>query len=250
MPNLPKGHVLSVLPEARFEKVIPAEQIALCEKYAAYADRSAVSLGYRGSATHVVFEHGCPNNAPVILWEKNGLFPNRSIPAEMRPCFDEDGTVRAIEGLWSAGQRKLALSILDALEHVGRLSPDNRLMLTLLGFRMRGVPEGTMASQLQMPASAIEALLDRAQSLGLYDPVSRSVSQLGQEFTDRFRRLVNNRPLVKPVGKDPAAYYPSQCGGEARVLGKAEADGPRAVTLASMERPRGIFISGARSPQS
>lgn len=237
MPNLPDDHVLSVLPEVRFEKVMPAEQIALCKKYATYADLSVLSLGYRGSASHVVFEHGCPNNAPVILWERNGLFPNRLIPAEMRPCFDEDGTVRAIEGLWSAGQRKLALSILDGLEHVGRLSSDNRLMLTLLGFRMRGVSVGTVASQLQMPDSAIEALLNHAQSLGLYKTASMSVSQLGQEFVNRFRRLVNNRPLVKPLGKDPAAYYPSQCGGKARVLGKVEAGSSRAATSASMEKP-------------
>ena len=237
MPNLPKNHVLSVLREVRFERVIPAEQIALCKKYAAYAGRSAASLGYRGSASHVVFEHGCPNNAPAILWESNGLFPNRLIPAEIRPCFDEDGTVRAVEGLWSSGQRKLALSILDALEHVGRLKPDNRLMLTLLGFRLRGVSEGTVAAQLQIPTSTIEALLTCAQNLGLYELKSATVSQLGQEFVDRFRRLVNNKSLVKAVGKNPAEYYPAQCGGKARILGKAEANGTVAATSASMGKP-------------
>ena len=94
------------------------------------------------------------------------LFPNRAIPTELKPCFGEDGTERAIEALWRANQPKLALSLLEALDRAAPLSADQRLLLTLLGLRLRGVAESELADRLLMGSAECAGLLGRAVEMG------------------------------------------------------------------------------------
>ena len=258
MPNFPlSDHLITVLPEADLQRLLTPELRTLCTNYAELIGMESSGFGYRGSACPVVFEHGCPNNLPVILWGKKrnwtGLFPNRTIPTEMRPCFDEDGTVRALETLWRTNQPKLALSMLDALDHavplaaeqrmlltmLGLLLPEGdrrtrlveRMLLTMLGLLLRGVPEAELAVRLLMIDFESKELLERSVEMGLYDKTAARVTPMGKEFVSRFRNRFGHARGPHAVGTNPDSYYPQQCEGKLRELGKTDRGNGRSVPV-------------------
>jgi hypothetical protein len=64
----------------------------ICADNAGRTSRSGIPLGYGNTGAMTVFAHGCPNNAPAILWADNlmkwrALFPNRMVPTEMLASF-------------------------------------------------------------------------------------------------------------------------------------------------------------------
>jgi hypothetical protein len=234
MPNFPLAdHLISVLPTA--ECLLTTELSTLCSNYAELIGMESSGLGYQGSACPTVFEHGCPNNLPAILWANKrgwkGLFPNRSIPPEMRSCFDEDGMVRAIENLWQANQHKLALILLESLDHAAPLDVDQRMLLTLLGLRLRGVSEADLAARILMSNSEYEELLRRAEEMGLYDKVRSIVTPMGKEVVSRFRERFGHTSRSRVVAKNPVDYYPWQCEGKLRELGKTGRGNSRSVPM-------------------
>ena len=96
------------------------EIIKLCEKYGRIANKKRKQMwwGYDEGMAAIVFEHGCPNNTPAILWEPDfkesgwkGLFPNRTISSEVASVFPPE-IVRGdpVQILIEAGQTKLANS--------------------------------------------------------------------------------------------------------------------------------------------
>ncbi|MHB8226760.1 phosphoribosyltransferase-like protein [Acidithiobacillus sp.] len=229
MPNFPMSHLISILPEADLKVFLTQDLQTLCANYAKIIDMESSGLGYRRSACPVVFEHGCPNNLPVILWASRkdwkGLFPNRSIPTDMRSCFDEDGTERISEALWRANQPKLALNLLDALDHVVPLSAEQRILLMMLGLLLRGIPEANMATRMLMSNSEIKRLLDMAETMGLYDKVTAQPTPMGRAFVSRFRERFSHARRQRIVGTNPDTYYPYQCEGKLRELGKTDRGG-------------------------
>lgn len=235
MPNFPMSHLISVLPEAELNGLLTPDLRTLCANYAELINMKSSGLGYRGSACPIVFEHGCPNNLPVILWANRkgwvGLFPNRSIPTDMRSCFDEDGTERAIEVLWRANQPKLALSLLDALDHVVPLSAEQRMLLAMLGLRLRGTAEADLAARLLMSTADSTKLLDMAISMGFYDKESTQVTPLGKALVSRFRERFNRASRQKTIGRNADTYYPERCEGKLRELGKTDRGNGRSVPM-------------------
>ncbi len=224
MPNFPlSNHLITVLPDADLRKLLTPELRTLCVNYAKQFGMSSSGLGYRGSTCSVVFEHGCPNNLPAIFWAKckgwEGLFPNRSIPHEMRSCFDEDGSERAIEALWRVNQPQLALSLLDALDHAEPLTSEQRMLLSMLGLSLRGVLETDLASRLMITISETKKLLGIAVEMGLFDKSQDRVTAMGKELVSRFRERFQKVCRQRPVGISPDGYYPSQCEGKLRELG-------------------------------
>jgi hypothetical protein len=134
----------------------------------------------------------------------------------MRSCFDEDGTVRSIEALWQANQPKLSLSLLDSLDHAAPLDVQKRMLLTLLGLRLRGVSEADLASRILMPNPEYEELLCLAVEMGLYDKVKSIVTPMGKEVVSRFRERFGHISRSRVVAKSPVDYYPWQCEGKLR----------------------------------
>jgi hypothetical protein len=133
----------------------------LCRRYAKRTSKSGAALGFGELMTRVIFQHGCPNNAPAILWASGPrwtpLFPNRGIPEEFKGCFEaanSGGT--AAELLWDSAQYGLALAILDRMNS-GRLNPDDIKIIVALGLLARGVrppslpgkSEGTLLQTLR-----------------------------------------------------------------------------------------------------
>jgi hypothetical protein len=121
------------LSEDSFRFVIPPSyarahfdeaMLEFCVRNSWRTNRSKIPLGFGNGATNLIFEHGCPNNAPVVLWSPGKrlpprgekfqpLFPNRGIPTELRQAFGAPTPQVAPEILWNAGQYRLALSLLQ-----------------------------------------------------------------------------------------------------------------------------------------
>ena len=57
------GNVIIIFPETRRNSFSP-QIVELCER---------MGSGYKGSFTNIIFEHGCPNNIPNMLWFKKKI---------------------------------------------------------------------------------------------------------------------------------------------------------------------------------
>lgn len=119
----------------------------LCKDYGARAlkDRKNMWLGYKQGMCSLVFEHGCPNNTPAILWDMKegcpgwtGLFPHRAISGEIASVFPPE-IVRgdSVTMLMGMGQSSLAKS--GALSRTGATGQVILLVLALIakGYRKR-----------------------------------------------------------------------------------------------------------------
>ena len=92
----------------------------LCESYASKTSKPRMALGYRKTMVSLVFEHGCPNNAPAILWAPSArqtrwqpLFPNRSVTQEEQSIFPPEVASHDLFSVLSdAGQPRLAEAVL------------------------------------------------------------------------------------------------------------------------------------------
>jgi hypothetical protein len=222
-------NLITVLPTADLRALLTDELRQLCFHYADGLGLTSTGFGYRGSSCPIIFEHGCPNNLPVILWNNSkgwkGLFTNRSIPTELRTCFDENGLERATEALWQADQTQLALGLLDAFNQMRRLTVDESLMLTLLGLRLRGVMENDLAKRILLSKQETMQLLALAETMGLYKAATTLVTPVGKEFVRRFREGAGGSARIRSpdrVGMATNSYYPLQCEGKLRQLGKTD----------------------------
>lgn len=92
--------------------------IDVCKRYARRTCKNRFWDGFGHDLTALVFEHGCPNNVPAILWAPTTvkkpwtpLFPNRAIMAGEKSVFPPE-IVRgdALVTLLDVGQKKLASS--------------------------------------------------------------------------------------------------------------------------------------------
>jgi len=90
----------------------------VCKRYGRRTSKSRFWDGFGHELTALVFEHGCPNNAPAILWAAptrkkpwKPLFPNRVIFAGEKSVFPLE-IVRGdpLLTLRDVGQKKLASS--------------------------------------------------------------------------------------------------------------------------------------------
>ncbi len=236
MPNFSlSDHLITVLPTTNLQALLTPELCTLCRRYAELIDMKSSGLGYRGSGCSIVFEHGCPNNTPAFLWANRkgwkGLFPNCSIPTDMRSCFDVDGTERALETLWRANQPKLTLSLLAALDHEVPLTAEQRMLLTMLGLRLRGISEDNLATRLLMSDSESKKLRRMAMEMGLFDDTAAQVTPMGKELVSRFRERFCRARRLEVVGKNPEDYYPCQCEGKLRELGITDRGNGRPVPV-------------------
>lgn len=80
------------------------------------------SYSYGNTLSPIIFQHGCPNNAPSIFWASfnkpfKPLFPDRSIPHDLYPLFNLDNSIcTSAEDVWMAGNYALAIQLVDRLE--------------------------------------------------------------------------------------------------------------------------------------
>ncbi|MCQ1835160.1 hypothetical protein NOJ17_09505 [Neorhizobium galegae] len=169
------------------------------------------SLGFKGTAAAIVFEHGCPNNCPSVFWAKPTkkrswppVFPEKSVNLDIASAFPPEIVRRdPAVALALAGQPKLAKS--GALQRRG---PVGALALTVIGLAARGVRKRTSiayATGLSIVDTA--RLLDRCVKWG-YLTLTYRVTDAGLSELNYAKKDRRSKKNVPPRGED--IYYPNQ----------------------------------------
>lgn len=187
----------------------------LCDRYGRQTSRPSMRYGFKKNMAALVFEHGCPNNTPSILWapqsEKSAwqsLFPDRTVLPTSASAFPQDILARdPIEILKSVAEE-------EEFEVPPAILGDAPLGITavsVLALVAAGVRSRTALSYVTgYDARDCAALLDRCVARGYLTATLR--------LTAAGRAELKKRPLpsgrvkaVPPRGED--SYYPLQLRG-------------------------------------
>lgn len=221
--NFPsKTHLITLSPEYKLSATLDYELIELAKTYSNSIKMKNSGLGYRGSSGLVVFEHGCPNNIPAIFWAYNkywkGLFPNCSVPTELKHYFDKEEIEQPIESLWNANQKKLALSLLKSIEEK-RLSTDEIFLFSIIAFILKGINSSRLAEYLFLSERKFNQILQMAIDYSLCTK-EIEVTLLGKDFLKKYRSTYGKNQDQLKVEKTSHTYYPRQCEGVFHFSGK------------------------------
>lgn len=183
----------------------------MCQKYAKQASLKGPSLGFRDSESLLVFEHGCPNNAPAIFWAPSKkapewvpLFPTKRVDISTTSAFPSEIVRRdPVHALLEAGQRRLA----SALASKAHRPLTEQEALTLALFLKGQNRVETIASATGLPAKEALALIEHCIAAGWISARRRITDKGRSELRGMRASLTRNRLLVPELGNDE--YYPT-----------------------------------------
>lgn len=221
--NLDKCNFLTVLPPLIPCAELPNAIRNLAKEYALKTSKPKIPYGFGDCGSTIIFEHGCPNNAPPILWDTKSknwspLFVGRGIPSELAGYFTKSNTAHAAETLWSHGQYRAALGILDREELKSRPAMELQLILAIGIVSMQTWNDTNLQQKLRLPASRIKELRHLAYGLELINLETGKLTGFGQEFLTRVKFTAKEKAAghVRAVAKASPLYYPFTCGGKKR----------------------------------
>lgn len=188
----------------------------LCEKYGRIANKKRKKMwwGYKEGMAALVFEHGCPNNTPAILWEPNfeesgwvGLFPNRVVSSDVASVFPpEIVSGDPIQILSDVGQLRLARS--GALLRRGAAG---QIILTVLALIAKGQRKrSTLCFATGMNTNEYERLIEKCIQWQFISP-QRRIAPKGLAELDAARKSRKARPEAQSRGSD--YYFPRELRG-------------------------------------
>jgi hypothetical protein len=183
----------------------------MCRKYADRANMGRWALGFRDSESLLVFEHGCPNNAPAIFWatprklpEWTALFPAKRVDASIATAFPSEIVRRdPVHSLMEAGQRRLA-SALSSNAH-RPLTDQEALALALFSKGQNRVE--TVAGATGLSAKEARQLIEHCISAGWISAHQRITDRGRAELRGIRASLTRIARPIPEVGKDE--YYPT-----------------------------------------
>lgn len=188
----------------------------LCETYGARAlkKRKRMWLGFRSGMSSIVFEHGCPNNTPAILWDSDdktgkwiGIFPHRTVESTAASVFPPE-IVRgdAVQTLMNVGQTRLAKS--GALLRRGELGITILLILGLIAKGQRKRSAISYATGLS--SRDCERVLSKCIKWQFLTPERRITPRGLAELSAAKRASFSPKGFLE-IGSD--YYYPRQLRG-------------------------------------
>jgi hypothetical protein len=170
----------------------------------------------------MIFEHSCPNNAPVVLWSKGPkykpLFPNRGIPVELKPAFSQEDVNRPSNVLWDTSQYRLALAMLHE-PSLERYQGSQWRLLLMMGLASRsGWDDTKIAGVVGIPVAEVTAQRIEAYRLGVLDVQTHLLTPFGRGLLDRVRAAASKVPKARSRSQRPLGeiYYPLSCDGLVR----------------------------------
>lgn len=211
-PKLVRGcPTFQDLPVARPERSI---LLAGLRKYAKRTEFPENPLGYGDTGAALVFEHGCPDNVPVIFWAaaKIGqvwkpLFPARSVLIGDTSAFPPELTIPSASAVMqSVGQTLLAKS--GALSRRG---PIGEIILVLLGLISKRIRKrSALAHASGLTIKECTAVIERCISWKFLTPALRLTDRGTAEL--QYARRIGGKSTTLPIlGSDD--YYPRQLRG-------------------------------------
>lgn len=182
---------------------------AMVKRYGEALSLGRASEGYGKLLSPVVFQHGCPNNAPGLLWRSSvrgkkkwqPLFPGRSVPDDLYPLFGKDWSSESTaDELWMVGHYQLALEFLN---RQGVYRGQHRL-LTLLAFLDRRKKLDSIRTVMVLSEGEFHELLSELIRYGLTDD-KYGITEFGKDVLKR-----GGREGVKRTKKEGgyANFYP------------------------------------------
>jgi hypothetical protein len=183
----------------------------LCTKYGAKLAAKRFTMGFQGSAALLVFEHGCPNNVPAILWAKpkrgedwEPLFPEKTVLPLEGSAFPPEIVRRdPISLLVDIGHEKLAAR----LQKAPPISHETILILAYAGKGIR--TSGALSFATGLGEEDCRRLIQLCVEWGFltvrYRLTSAGAAEL--EAAQRAARI----KAVAPIGTDN--YYPTMLRG-------------------------------------
>lgn len=182
--------------------------------------------GYGGGGGLTVFQHGCPNNTPAILWYSKRrfkpLFPDRGVPPELQKSFGQFNAPAAAEDLWTFKQYRLALSLLDRRPNSVASPHQIRLAIALgLASAYGRWDDEHLQTQMTIPIADISELRINTYRLDLINKSDHRLTAFGRALLDSMREqpTTHRRAKLARTKKVPQLgdlYYPSSSGGVAR----------------------------------
>lgn len=183
----------------------------MCCKYAQQASLKGPSLGFRDSESLLIFEHGCPNNAPAIFWapsrkvpEWAPLFPAKRIDISTTSAFPGELLRRdPVHALLEAGQRRLAAALASNAHRP--LTDHEALTLALFSKGQNRVE--TIASATGLTAKDARALVEHCIAAG-WISARRRITDKGRSELRGMRASLKRSALpILDLGEDE--YYPT-----------------------------------------
>ena len=187
----------------------------LAEKYAPKTCRPKIPLGYGDCMVSLVFEHGCPNNTPPILWAKGRkseswqpLFENRVFTHQL-PCVFPPEIARGDprSALIEVGQQRLAHTIDQPLL---RADKHTLVLLALIAKGQRRNAALTFATGLSN--KSLEHILERCMQCN-WITASRRITSSGVSELRHARKIGHSSNEIPNRGTD---YYHPQVLREAK----------------------------------
>jgi hypothetical protein len=194
-------------------------------RYGAAAQSRSGGLGFGEGGCNIVFQHGCPNNAPLVLWEGakrfRPLFPDRGIPAALQQYFGRYQPLERTELLWSEGQFRIALALLEDIKHGAPRLLQWELVIALgLSARHSTWDDTWLSQRMRVSEPAVANLRIIAYRLHLIDTSTHELTPFGRELLARLRRSGVVKPLAtkrqRPLPKLNDMHYPDSCGAWAK----------------------------------
>lgn len=214
-PKLVRGcPTFAELPVPRLERSM---LMAGLKRYAKRTQYPTYPLGYGGTGAALVFEHGCPDNVPVIFWADAGLgktwtplFPARSVLVGDASAFPPELAVPAASAvLHSVGQTRLAES--SALSRRGPIGETILVLLGLIAKRVR--KRSALAHASGLTIEQCTKIIERCISWKFLTPALRLTS-LGNAELHYARQMRGDARALPTLGSD--SYYPKQLRGPGR----------------------------------
>ena len=186
---------------------LKSEVLDLCNSYGSTTSEPHFTLGYKDSAATLVFEHGCPDNVPAVLWAPSTkrnpwepLFPARTVyPLEASAFPPEIVRRDPLTLLIEAGQQRLA----------GRIQLPvsvSRDTLLVLAYAEKGIRStGALSFATGMDEDNCGNLLQSCVSWGFLTTRFR-LTRAGLAELEAARRNHPTSGQVASIGKDD--YYP------------------------------------------
>lgn len=180
--------------------------IDLCKRYCKVSPLGKFTpLGYGDSGGLMAFDHGAPNNMPLILhksWDGwKPLFKQRSTSLIMPLVAPGDAREELAFALSRLRQQKLAESdaILDGPVET------QQLIVVLAALRGRPRTVSAVSARTGLPVDLIETVMSRAKSSKLINEEGRLTETAFREveYLRKPRRIRRDPPLVK----EDALYY-------------------------------------------
>lgn len=183
---------------------------AVLQKYGKPLGDPREVLGYGGLASPIIFQHGCPNNVPLIFWlspirrrqiKWNPLFPDRSVLAEVYPLFEEDWALAALpEELWMAKHYHLAVTIMGQLSKYNT----NHQILLVIGLLLKGYGIDKIKNNMVLTADEFDTLINQLKEGGLVDQ-NFAVTRFGRDIIARIAKSSKKDVTINSEGN----FFPS-----------------------------------------